>query len=581
MKKKLLLFAALTISLTYSYAQPGWQWAKRGGSSTAWSGSDEIVVDMATDRNGNFYVLGNTFSPGLNVDGHPLPTWGTTGSQAAVLTSFKCDGTYRWSKVLGAAAGTIGLATDQSDGVYVTGALAMTSNVHVDLDTGWYLPAHQRWYVAKFDTAGNYKWIRMPEADTSGLTTIQNTLPWGIDVDQAGNLHLLASLPPSSYAGGAYVVTSQGVHILNYDRYGNFIGGHPMDISVTGTSPVMLYMKIDKHNGRYYITGGQDMLKRDTLRFGTTIIDGPQFIGAFNSTGGLIWERHSTPSALWSSYFYRADLDAQHNIYMAGTSNYTTTVDTFNGYIVPTGQATPFVVKMDSNGHNIWAASATNNAASVGYGVTVAGNEAVISGSYPGKLKWAGYADSLNHGFNTGYDRFIVRFDATTGAVIKMDSIASPILEDEFGPGPPITGFGSTITSDKFGNVYIGGYFAAEMDVPGDTITIIGGDNDYFIAQYGTGNCTNPITLEARSEPVVAGNPLHIYPNPATDELFIEGGAPGTAIRLYNLMGQTPYSGFMVASNEKISIKNLAPGVYILETTGPDGIRNISRVVKK
>ena len=55
-------------------------------------------MDMATDPHGNVYVLSTVMQTALNVDGHSITGY---GAQDILLTSFTCDGTYRWSKDLG------------------------------------------------------------------------------------------------------------------------------------------------------------------------------------------------------------------------------------------------------------------------------------------------------------------------------------------------------------------------------------------------------------------------------------------------------------------------------------------------
>ena len=50
----------LCISQTLNAQLPSWQWGKRGGSPLRPTNSQdyETVLDMATDPNGNVYVLG-------------------------------------------------------------------------------------------------------------------------------------------------------------------------------------------------------------------------------------------------------------------------------------------------------------------------------------------------------------------------------------------------------------------------------------------------------------------------------------------------------------------------------------------
>src|ERR1035437_4309514 len=208
MSKKLLLAFYFLLSTFYlTNAQSSWQWGKRGGSSSFGSGGpDETVVDMATDTHGNIYVLSMVMQTGLNVDGHAITGW---GNHDVLISSFKCDGTYRWSKIIGSNNDDYGVAlkTDTLGGVYVTGSL-YTDFVtdHIDTDTSWVSPStsFKFLFLLKYDTAGNYKWFRMPEPDTVSIFGPGNTGAADMDVDPGGNVYLLCVLDPGAYAGGSY-----------------------------------------------------------------------------------------------------------------------------------------------------------------------------------------------------------------------------------------------------------------------------------------------------------------------------------------------------------------------------------------
>ena len=144
-----------------------WQWGKRGGSADAGTGGpDETVVGMATDPKGNIYVLSKVLNTSLNVDSHAITGW---GNQDILLSSFKCDGTYRWSKDIGTNSDDVPVAirTDSLGGVYISGSLVAGSITrHIDVDTTWSSASYQSIFLMKYDTAGNYKWFVYPQPDT-------------------------------------------------------------------------------------------------------------------------------------------------------------------------------------------------------------------------------------------------------------------------------------------------------------------------------------------------------------------------------------------------------------------------------
>jgi hypothetical protein len=135
---------------------------------------------------------------------------------------------------------------------------------------------------------------------------------------------------------------------------------------------------------------------------------------------------------------------------------------------------------VDSNGNNKWGVNANTNGTSFSFGIAKRNNnEVVIAGCYPGKLLWQGANIVPNHAPNQSYDVFITRFNLHTGEVLGVDTLASSFGYDDE-PG--------AMASDGNGNVYVGGYFSADLRVPGDTLENIGGQTDFFVAKYGC-NC--------------------------------------------------------------------------------------------
>jgi hypothetical protein len=404
----------------------------------------------------------------------------------------------------------------------------------------------------------------MPEPDT---ITIWNPGSYisDMDVDGAGNSYLLCQLAPGAFAGGGYVVTSNGYYILKYDKLGNFISGTPLQITYTGYA-WNLSLKKDFQNNRYYITGTNNS-PSGAIRFGGIPILSSIFIGCFNNSGTFLWQRQNNHDT--GNPTSRAVIDAQHNIYI---TSIVSTIDTFDSYNIPVSEG-PVVFKLDTNGNNLWAKYAIVNAATFCHTIILNGNEVDIAGYYPGLLKWPGYPDSLNIAFGPGgYRIFITRFNAITGAVIGLDSLASPS-----GTYTDAT----AMTSDKFGNFYLGGDFGVSITVAGTTLNSIGGDSDFFVAKYGTANCSGLISLEASQPSPGERELLRVYPNPATDELNITGVEQNMSYRIISITGIALQQGKLQQGSNTVSMQQFTPGIYILEMTGSDGERNIVRVVKE
>src|SRR5690606_14518798 len=100
------LFSVLSFSQNYE-----WDWGKRGGGSNiiyneigtiAYNFKAEMIWDTVVDEQNNYYFLGKISSGTTTVDGNGVTTFGNNSyGDNIIITSFTCDGTYRWSRVIG------------------------------------------------------------------------------------------------------------------------------------------------------------------------------------------------------------------------------------------------------------------------------------------------------------------------------------------------------------------------------------------------------------------------------------------------------------------------------------------------
>jgi Secretion system C-terminal sorting domain len=79
----------------------------------------------------------------------------------------------------------------------------------------------------------------------------------------------------------------------------------------------------------------------------------------------------------------------------------------------------------------------------------------------------------------------------------------------------------------------------------------------------------------------VANDLLAIYPNPASDELIIEG-AEGSEVQIFNVVGTSVNRLTITENKEVIDITKLVPGVYLLRAVdGSTGLTMTRRFVKE
>ncbi len=221
------------------------------------------------------------------------------------------------------------------------------------------------------------------------------------------------------------------------------------------------------------------------MLFGTTAIDRPGFVSSFNSNGTLNWVKQSalTYTNGGGTGLNKAAVDAQDNIYLSGAS---INGDGFGGITFSnpnaTGIGVPIAFKLDNAGNTIWGKWGNTQGSSSGLaGALTTNGEFVLGGAWARTLTWPGSTEVISHPLGWLVHIFLTRFNAQTGAVIKMDTLYSP---------PSDNNFVTAMAADKKGNVYLGGSFQTEIKVAGTTLLAKpGGYYDFFLTKYGTANC--------------------------------------------------------------------------------------------
>ena len=74
---------------------------------------------------------------------------------------------------------------------------------------------------------------------------------------------------------------------------------------------------------------------------------------------------------------------------------------------------------------------------------------------------------------------------------------------------------------------------------------------------------------------------IQTYPNPVHETLYISGLTTNATYRILDIAGQNLSEGKLSTTKNTIVVSGFVPGIYILELTLSDGIRNIVRVVKE
>ena len=602
MNKCILLFAVFIFSVSTSYAQSSWQWGKRGGTPEYMIGygPSEDINDITTDKWGNIYVVASVAAFDISIGSEPvtIPLSYSTVPDICIA-SYKCDGTLRWFKMIVASQDNEGFAvkTDTLGGVYVIGRMIITfgsspnkgyiqNNTVTDTVIAPF-SGNKTMFLMKLDTGGAYKWLRMPEPDTlTPVSTISGFID--MDVDEDGNIYSLCELKPGAYADGSFVAkdtagwniwNNDGEYVLKYNKDGVFQGGFHLPIGKVGTDGAVTFIKRDAKRHRFYVSGGSiGFSSSDTLFVGGTSVYS-MYVACFSDAGELLWLKHDNP--IPDNFGFpknRPALDRKGNVYIAGMCD---SGFNFNGSPFPNslgGTEESFLVKLDTNGNNVWATNGSNNDVSSAVGVAVSEDTVAVFG-YESctEFSWGTYTIG-----GTFLRSYLARFNVNTGNVIGIDTINhDPLNNCQPGSGGGfLIGTTGTVGADRFGNFYCGGSFSSRIYVAGDTITTVGGDTDWFIAKFGTNNCSVPISSLATTNSATHDN-VTIYPNPVMNDLIVENAETGSSVRIFNVLGQLAYAGMVCETKQVISMKELLPGNYILEIIDLGGNRVNKIMVKQ
>jgi hypothetical protein len=558
LKKNLIL---LLLCCFASYSQT-WQWGKRGGGNGV-SGFDyqEEVRAIETDSQGNVYILSPIAPGGIDIDGNTKPGY---GFDDCVLASFACDGSYRWSTIIGGFADDFiqNMQVDANGDVYVIGRPTYGSQFqelfHFDATTA--LPYSnvnlKQIYIAKYSgVTGNVLWYRFPQPN--GLTLSQYGVSGFFDFDLTtdGTLHILAKLSQGVYADGQFNNTTSGLSyfIIQYDTSGNFVGAIPLDMNVSQSGTKRKICNIKKHpiNGNYYIAGSKST-NDASISIGGQTLTSPYYVSCFSATGQFLWVKTvATDGSSGNRDLNDFAIDSEGNLYITGTCMDN---DVFGSYTVPSSGigSKPYLLKLDSDGDVIWGTNAVTQSLVRGKAISINGNEVAVSPDFH-MITWA--EGSYPVVPNGGADASIFRFNKTTGAYIDKTKLSSANGASE------VIGY---MTTDVFGNYVVGGRFSSNLIINGSTtLSSDDSESDFFVAKFGTADCTLGLEDHDRSQ-------LRIYPNPTQEMVYINLEEPFGYV-VYNMLGMRVLEGQKANGDLGIDVKGLISGQYLLQVIKDDG----------
>lgn len=564
--KKAILLLVLFIPL-FTMAQ-SWQWGRRGGSidqiNTQGGIPPEQVYSIVTDSDRNIYALSAVGITSLDIDGNPKAGFAdpTTITDFAV-SGFACDGTYRWSKIIGGAGPeTINaLQLDNEGNLYISGKFGSCSSsnnypARIENDTilNQTSASCSLLFIAKYNGEGQMQWFRRPQEGLDSSLSYSNTGTSGMQVDGEGHVHMCVRIPPGNYGEGEFINDMPGSNyfILRYDSDGVLINAIPIDMQLEFSAGNHLRFYRNPNNGQYYFTS-QKQSSHSAVVGGETVTKG-FFLASFDSSGQFLWKRESTYDGMGMSA-YNLAFDSEDNIYMGGRF-LGLNAESFLTFSTPIAATPAYIMKLNPVADTVLWASHNNYGVSTWGGIVLKGDEVALT-SYTGTtIVWGSQTLFVNN-MNEGTRALLARFDKDTGSCLGLSFIPSSNGHQNLG---------SSITADAAGDYILGGGFGGTQTFATNTISSVGGQSDFFIAKYSTSVCSDLDVAENTT------NVFDIYPNPTKGILNIAGsGTDVLSLEVYNMLGQQMIAVSGSRDLKGIDVASLTSGHYIICITTSEG----------
>ena len=560
------------------YAQ-SFQWIKDGGSSENLGSNDyEQAYSIATDSQKNVYVLSKVGMSSLNIDGNPKTNYDDPSSTPTdvVLASFACDGTYRWSKIIGGSntENISAVQVDSQDNVYIAGHIASCDNGSVsqpypgrienDYTFSNATNACSVIFLAKFDTNGALQYVKRPQLPTTTSNALTYTRSFNFQI-QNDILYWFVWLPPGTYADGAFTNSTTETHapyVLKYNLDGTFIEATQLG-AVQGLFDIIVKYYRNPHNGFYYMT----LVKIGTTTFtinGQPVVNSAALV-CYDANGNYLWKRENNNNTANYMKFFDLGFDPQNNIYITGNM-IGLNLNSFMGYSIAIANTPAFIMKLDATADNLlWASH--HDSVGNSYGAIVYNdNEIAFTGWCGGTNFTWGTQSIYVTATNEGQDVLLARFNSATGACLSLNRIPSTIGS---------TDRGTAIAVDASGDYLVGGGFAATIyDVNNNPVFNGGGTTDFFIAKFATQACSPLSTADFEEEDI------QVYPNPASHVLTV-AIHENVSYALYTITGQLVQEGKLTMVNNTIAVSDLSKGYYLLRLENENGSSQSIKVLKE
>ncbi|UOQ52230.1 T9SS type A sorting domain-containing protein [Hymenobacter cellulosivorans] len=515
------------------------------------------LSNIAVDAAGNVYET-RTFLGSAQIGNQTLVS---TTSSDALLAKYSPAGVLLWVRQLSSAGPDSGfdVEVDAAGNCYVAGYFAgpITLGNGVELTS---TTTSTKAYVVSYAPDGTVRWAQQSSATgASGTAVLGNSLA----VDAAGAVYLagrfqqqarfgntILNAPAESSGEAAFVAkfaAANGALLLAIPAY--YYARPAPNASALYQAPQLAVSPAGDITLATYFSG-RPVFGPVTL---TSQGRNDVLLARYSATGTLQWvQQFGGPQ---DELVSQVKTDAAGNTYLAGSYEGSPSFGTtpLPAAAVPNA----FLAKYSAVGQPDW----------------------VQPGSSASLSRWMDLAlDATGAPYVTGYFSGETRYGTTppvvltsaggTDAVVAAYTPQGQALWAQAGAGTYVD-MGTTLGLDAQGSVYVAGFFTTAATFGPVRLSLPSTANNRFLARLST---TTLARQEARTQA------LGLYPNPATSVLQVPALPAGTAVQFVDARGRVARHA-TVGSGAQVSVRGLAPGLYILRTSTAQGQQFAGRVV--
>ncbi len=483
--KQIIKRITLVLILIFITALPAqsqqFKWIKGGGTdqdlSSFGSREWEQTKFMCTDPNGNIYALSIVGNNPIYADTFYRSTGAYGASNNILITSYNCNGQMRWAKLLASSADIctpFGVTSDNLGHIFVAGEFGGSGGTfHIGSDTS-FASGHLLTGLIQFDTIGHFDWIRYIGVNTFACEILLGSLADPIAIDGSNKLHYFCYMK-----SGVPLLSGTSVYGV-YDYTYNTSGTLLSTVRLALDSAWYLHgAVIDPATNKLYVYG-----EINQSIYGGTTTDS-FYAAAFTASRSLLWQYfcgHGDDDGIGGLV-----MDQSKHLYFGGGAQPFTGSPTFsfNGDSVsaPSFTDISIVMKTDTNGNVNWIKHFDSHTSVNGFGsITLLPNYQLAAfGTFAGSTTDGSV--TLTTPTGDGWSPYFVVLDSGKN-MLSIRQIHGDGLYNE----------GNAITSDKVGNIYVGGevvdsIWAGSPAIP--AYHTVGGNTDFFVMKYGVDcSCT-------------------------------------------------------------------------------------------